>query len=186
MQQRSVDQLARWVSVLGAIALGIALLGVGIFVDTRYQRAVGREFLADGVETVATEVQLHIESGKGGRYVAEVEVVFPVATGGRQRTMLVNNLGDDEGGGLGWRQPGPATRYAPPLTILYKPEDPSQAIALVDARYFAIDTETPAVALGMIVFGLTIAALVGVCLSLNARRRGRRWWSWHAGRHRRH
>lgn len=185
MQQRRVEQSARWVSVLGAIALGVALLGVVIFVDTRYQRTVGREFLADGVETVATEVRLHIESGKGGHYIAEVEVVFLVATGGRQRTTLVNNLGDDEGGGLGWRPPGPATRYAAPLTILYKPEDPSQAIALVDARYFATDTETPAVALGMVVFGITIAALVGICLSLNARRRGRRWWSWHAGRHRR-
>jgi hypothetical protein len=181
-----VEQLARWVSVLGAIALGVALLGVVIFVDTRYQRTVGQEFLADGVETAATEVQLRIESGKGGHYVAEVEVVFPVATGGSQRTTLVDNLGEDEGGGLGWRPPGPATRYAPPLAILYKPEDPSQAIALVDARYFATDTETPAVALGMVVFGLTIAAVVGVCLSLNARRRGRRWWSWHAGRHRRH
>jgi hypothetical protein len=132
-----------------------------------------------------SDVELQVSNGKGGRFVDEVEVAaFEPATGGSQRTTLVNALGDAEGAAVGRRAPGPGTRYAMPLTVVYKPSDPTQAIALVDARESASDRETPAVGLGMVAVGVTVAAFTGVHLDFNARRRGRRWWSWHAGRHR--
>jgi hypothetical protein len=179
----SVDISSRWVAVVGAFALVVAVLGVVVFLDVRYQRAVAQDFLTTGVETVADQVELHVDTGKGGSYIDEVEVVFAVSTESHCAT-LTNSLGDPDGNEVGQHPPDAGTRYAPPLTILYKPEDPAQVIALVDAQEFATESGTFAVAGGMVSIGGTTAVMVGVSLSLDARLRGRRWRSWHAGRHR--
>ena len=98
------------------------------------------------------------------------------ASTGSQRATLTNSLGDAQGNDLGRHAPDAGTRYAAPLKVLYKPEDPAQVIAVVDAEDFAADSATPTVAAGMISVGGTIALMVGVSAILDARLR-RRWRS---------
>jgi hypothetical protein len=132
VQRQRVDRLDHWIRVFGALGLVIAVCGVVVFFDTRYQRNMARDFLARGVPSVATEIELRVKSGRGGTYVDEVEVVFPTETGPRQRATLNANLGDPEGAEPGHRQPSPGSRYASPLALLYLPQD-KQVIAAVDA-----------------------------------------------------
>jgi hypothetical protein len=165
----------QWGSAVGAIALVIATLGVVVLLDVRHQRDVADDFLANGTVTVVDHVELHVRTGKGGDYIDEVEVAFAASTGS-QRATLTNSLGDPQGNDLGRHVPDAGTRYASPLKVLYKPEDPAQVIAVVDAEEFAADSATPAVAAGMVSVGGTIALIVGVSTILNARLR-RRWRS---------
>ena len=165
----------------GAFALVVAALGVVVLLDVRNQRAVAQGFLATGVEAVADQVVLHVDTGKGGSYIDLVELEYAVSSTSRRAT-LTHILGDPEGNEVGEHSPDAGTRYAPPLTILYKPEDPAQAIALRDAEEFASDTKTPAVAAGMVSVGGMAAVLVGVSLLLHASLRDRRWGTWRAHR----
>jgi len=175
---------SRWITVVGAFALVVAVLGVTVLLDVRYQRAVAQDFLSTGVQTVTNQVEIDVDTGRGGRYIDTVDVELPVLSGSRHAT-LTNILGDPEGNEVGLHAPDAGTRYAAPLTILYKPEDPSQVIALTDAEEFATDTETPAVASAMVSVAGTTALGAAVSLILHARLRGHRWGSRQAGRRRR-
>jgi len=164
----------QWISVVGAFAVVVAVLGVVVLLDVRYQRQVAQDFLSTGVQTVTNQVEIDVDTGKGGRYIDVVDVEFAVLSSSRHAT-LTNTLGDPEGNDVGLHSPDAGTRYAPPLTILYKPGDPSQVIALRDAEEFATDTATPAVATDMVSVAGTIALGAAVSLILHARLRGHRW-----------
>lgn len=171
MQRRRAELIDRWLSILGGLAVVVAVFGVVVFLDLRHQQDIGRDYLSHGVTSVATDVTLRIKSGRGGTYVDEVKVTFKLAGGEQQQTTLTNNLGDNERAQPGLRRPGPGTRYAPPLRILYQPTDPAQAIAEVDARYFTAGTTASKVAVGMIAGGITVAAAVALRHGLPGRRR---------------
>jgi hypothetical protein len=157
-----VPSVPRWASVVGAFALVATVLGLVALVDIRHQRAVGQEYLDTGVETVADQVEVRVRYGKGGSYIDAVEVGF-VAGAERHLATLWNNLGDPEGNADGRHPPAVGTRYAAPLRILYKPDDPTQVIAAVDAEDFATDSGTPSAVAGLIAIGGTIliATLAG-------------------------
>ncbi|TCC26892.1 hypothetical protein [Kribbella speibonae] len=155
MRRRLAEPLDRAVTILGGLAVIVAVFGTVVYVDSRDQRAMARDFLARGVPSVADDVVLLVKSGRGGTYIDEVAVAFPTADARREGT-LVTNDGDPEGAKPGRRTPRPDTRYATPLPVLYLPHD-QQVIATVDARFFANDETTPHVALGMIAGGLIIA-----------------------------
>ena len=95
-------------------ALVVAGFGVVVFVDTRHQEAMGRNLSRARCSSVADEVELRIESGRGGTSVDEVEVVFPTGTDPHQHATLIANLGDPEGAEPG-RVAGPAREPAMPL-----------------------------------------------------------------------
>ena len=160
----------RWSSVLGAFALVATCLGFVAFLDIRHQRAVGQEYLDTGVETVADQVELRVRYGRGGSYIDEVEVTYVVAAERRQAT-LTNSLGDPESNADGRHPPEAGTRYAAPLRILYKPDDPTQVIALVDAEYFTTDTGTPASVAASVAIGGTTTIALGLSWIAYARLR---------------
>jgi hypothetical protein len=145
---------SRWVSALGAFALVATVLGVAALLDTRHQRAVAQDFLDTGVQTAADHVEVKVQSGKGGSYIDEVEVTYVVATK-QQVAILSNSLGDPESNTDGRHPPATGTRYASPLRIVYKPDDPSQVMALVDADEFTADDGTPAGIAAVIAIGGT-------------------------------
>ncbi|WP_405065144.1 hypothetical protein OG558_24580 [Kribbella sp. NBC_01510] len=157
-----MPSIPRWASVVGALALVATVLGLVALLDIRHQRAVAQEYQDTGVETVADQVELRVLYSKGGSYIDEVEVTFVVAAE-RHLATLWNNLGDPEGNADGRHPPAVGTRYAAPLRILYKPDDPTQVIAAVDAEDFATDSGTPSDVAGLIAIGGTtiIAVLVG-------------------------
>ena len=187
----------RWASVLGAYTLAATVLGLVALLDTRHQRADAQDFLDTGVQTMADDVEVAVHYGKGGSYIDEVEVTFAVAAKQHLAT-LSNSLGDPESNADGRHAPAAGTRYASPLRIVYRPDDPSQVIALVDADYFDSDTATPTgiAAVVSIAGTTTVAIAVGwlahwLLLSGRAdqeeRRRGRprRIDAGSTGRHRR-
>ncbi|MEU4607430.1 hypothetical protein AB0F43_30975 [Kribbella sp. NPDC023972] len=158
-KRQTVSAFPRLASVLGAFALVATLLGLVALLDIRHQRAVAQEFLDTGVATVADQVEVAVRYGKGGGYIDEVEVTFVVATE-RHVATLSNSLGDLEGNADGRHPPAAGTRYATPLRILYKPDDPSQVIALVDAEDFAAAAGTPSDIAGVVAIGGTTTVAV--------------------------
>ena len=154
--------LPRWASLLGAFAVVGMVLGLVALLDTRHQRSVGQEFLDMGIPAVADQVEVDVRYGKGGSYLDEVEVTYVLA-GQRRPATLSNILGDQEENADGRHPPAVGTRYATPLRILYKPDDPSQVMAQVDAEYFAADTGTASGIAGLIATSGTtlIAVLAG-------------------------
>lgn len=139
--------------------------------------------IANGAEITADQIVLHVDTDRYGSYLDEVEVGFTSSTESH-RALLTYKAEDAEGNDVGVHSPDAGTRYADPLTILYRPEDPAQVIALVDAQELAAQPETPAVAAGMVSIGGTIVIVVGIGAILNARLRGHRW-SWPVARRRR-
>jgi hypothetical protein len=149
----------RWASVLGVYTLLATLFGVVAILGTRHQQTVAQEYLDLGIATAADGVEVDVQYGKGGSYIDTVEVTFVVATQ-RHVAALSNSLGDPEGNSEGRHPPAPGTRYAPPLRILYKPDDPSQVMALADAEDLAADTGIPSGSSGLVAIGGTISIAV--------------------------
>jgi hypothetical protein len=185
-KEDTVPAISRWASVLGAFALVATLLGLVALLDIRHQRAVAQEFLDTGVETMADQVEVAVRYGKGGSYIDAVEVTFVVAPE-RHVATLSNSLGDPEGNADGRHPPAIGTRYAAPLRILYKPDDPSQVIALVDAEDFAAVSATPSDIAGVVAIGgtTTIAVTAGWLASSRLRSGGMDRGQRRAGRRRR-
>jgi hypothetical protein len=150
----------RWVSVLGAYTLVATVLGLVALLDTRHQRAVAQDFLDAGVQTIADDVEVAVQYGKGGSYVDHVDVTFAVAAKQHVAT-LSNSLGDPEGNADGRHPPVAGTRYASPLRIVYKPDDLSQVIALVDAHEFTAGTGTPTGIAAVVTIGGTTTVGIG-------------------------
>ncbi|WP_427892802.1 hypothetical protein ACQHIV_07845 [Kribbella sp. GL6] len=162
-----MDAVARLVSGLGVFAVLAVVFGVVAIVDDRHQRSVGREFLATGTRTVATDVVLQVRTSRGDEYIDSVDVVF-----GSHRAMLSESQGDPEGNGVGDHPPNAGTRYAAPLPVLYKADDPTQVIAAVDAEEFAARSGIPGFAQGAIALGGTVGIGLGAVWWI-AGRRGR-------------
>lgn len=157
--------MRRAVGWLGVIALAVAVLGVIVQLDVRHQRGIGEDFLAHGVRAVATEVELEIESGKGGTSVDVVRVLFRTAEGQEIRSTLTSPLGDPEGAREGRRAPAPGTRYAVPLELRYRAAAPTEVIALVDAEDIAHPGTLIWVTWTMLAVGVAVAVACGVGLS---------------------
>ena len=99
-----------------------------------------------------------------------IRVTFWTTDGGQIRTLLADaEYNDSAGMPEGVRAPAAGTRYAMPLTIVYRRSEPSVALAAVDAREWVADRKTPRCNAGMLVGGLAVAL---VLLSRGARRRG--------------
>lgn len=174
-----MDNLPRWASVLGIYALLATAFGVVAVLDIHHQQTVAQEFLNIGTATTADVVEIDVRYGKGGSSIDTVEVTFVVATQ-RHLATLSNSLGDPEGNSEGRHPPTAGTRYAAPLRILYKPDDPSQVMALVDAEDFAADTGIPSGVSGLVAIGGTTSVAIAACwlaysrLRPTGRRRGHR------------
>ncbi|ADB30182.1 hypothetical protein Kfla_1078 [Kribbella flavida DSM 17836] len=125
--------MAKLLSWVGVVAVLVAVFGVVIQLDVRYQRGVGRDFLAQGVPAVATQVELEVDAGRDTS-VDAVDVVFRTADGQEVRTELIGQLGDPEGAAEGPSVPAAGTRYAVPLRVLYRRAAPAEAIAVIDAE----------------------------------------------------
>ncbi|HWD83443.1 MAG TPA: hypothetical protein VG497_31305, partial [Kribbella sp.] len=80
----------------------------------------------------------------------------------RHVATLSNSLGDPEGNADGRHPSAAGTRYAAPLRILYKSDDPSQVMAVADAEEFAADTAAPSVISGVIALAGTTTIAVAV------------------------
>ncbi|TDD46340.1 hypothetical protein E1263_36815 [Kribbella antibiotica] len=174
-----VDWPGRGATWLGVPALVLALIGTGILIDALDRRDLGRELLNAGGETVATSVQLDVYPGKGDPGIGEVRVEF-IAAGQQVRTVLSDYQDDAQGMREGAQPPAAGTRYAMPLQIVYRPSDPSVALAAADAHLWVEDSETRRVSTGLVVGGSALVLAAMVMLTIGARRRGLAWWKWYA------
>jgi hypothetical protein len=147
--------VTRWLSTLAAFAVVAVILGIVAVLDTRDQRALANDYLANGVHASADDVVVDVHTGRGGDYIETVEVTF-----GSSRVTLAESRGDPEGNGVGEHRPNAGTRYAAPLVVLHKPDAPGEAMALVDAEELAAAPSVPAFSAGAIALGGTV--LVGL------------------------
>ncbi|HZX05069.1 hypothetical protein [Kribbella sp.] len=163
-----MDAVARWVSGLGVFAVIAVVFGVVSIVDDHQRRAVGRDLLASGTRTVATDVVVHVTTGRSGDYLNTVDVVFD----GR-RLSLSDNVGDAEGNDVGEHAPNAGTRYAAPLPVVYKRDDPGRLLAVADAEEFAAYPNVSGFAAGAIALGGTVMIGLGVAWLVAGRRSAR-------------
>jgi hypothetical protein len=162
---------------LGVPALVVAVAGGLMLAEVSGRQGLSRDLLANGTETVASSVQVYV----GGRGIlSDLEVVFRTGDGRELKTALADAEVDDaEGMAEGQQTPAPGTRYAPPLKIVYRPSEPSVALASVDARQWVADRRTPGIATWMLAGGLAVVLVALVGLGRGARRRGLAWWQWY-------
>jgi hypothetical protein len=158
-----------WLVRLGVVALLVAVFGVVIQLDVRYQRALGRDFLSHGVRATATDVELDVGYCRYDTCLDGVWVVFRTAEGREIRAELIGELGDPEGADEGDRTPLPGTRYAPPVELLYQPATPSDVMAVVDAEEHSRPGTVLLVSWIMIAGGAAVAVACGVGLSRTAK-----------------
>jgi hypothetical protein len=174
---RKVDWAGRGPTWLGIPALIVAVAGGLMLAEFNDRQDFSRDLLTSGVEAVASSVQVDV-TGKGT--IGEPEVVFRARDGRQVKTVLADaEVNDDDGMPEGIQTPAPGTRYAPPLTIVYRPSDPSVALASVDAREWAADRRTPYRAKGMLAGGIAVTLIAMAWLTRDARRRGLAWWQWY-------
>jgi hypothetical protein len=170
-----VDWPGRGPTWLGVPALAVALFGGLGLVEVTHRQDFSRELLTTGTETVADSVQVDI-----GRVLGEVRVTLRTTDGRRIETTLTDHeYNDSEGMPEGVHAPAPGTRYAMPLKIVYRPSEPSVALASVDARQWVADRDTPRRDAGMLAGGLAVMLSALAWLSRDARRRGLAWWQWY-------
>jgi hypothetical protein len=163
---------------LGVPALVVAAIGGLMLAEVTHRQSYSRDLLTNGVETVASSVQISV--GERGT-IAEPEVVFRTQDGREVKIALVDaEVNNTEGMAPGAQTPAAGTRYAPPLKIVYQPSDPSFALASVDARAWAADRRTPRTAAGMLAGGGAVTLVALAWLSRDARRRGVAWWQWYS------
>ncbi|MEU4602552.1 hypothetical protein AB0F43_06205 [Kribbella sp. NPDC023972] len=94
-----------------------------------------QDFLRTGVPAVADPVTFNVGLGKGAPFLRDVQVKFKSADQQSIQTALSWIDADTPIPRNEERQtPDPGTRYAPPLRILYLPDDPHTAIAEADAQ----------------------------------------------------
>jgi hypothetical protein len=143
--------------------------------EVTHRQDFSNELLKTGTETVADSVQVDI-----GRVLGEVLVTFRTTDGRKIETSLADHeYNDSEGMPEGVHAPAPDTRYAMPLRIVYRPSEPSVALATVDARQWVADRKTPRRGAGMLAGGLAGTLIALAWLSRDARRRGLAWWQWY-------
>ncbi|MFG1818504.1 hypothetical protein ACGFIF_32395 [Kribbella sp. NPDC049174] len=174
-----VESPGRGPTWIGMPAVVLVLLGVLVLVDVTSRQQLSRELLDSGIETVADSVQVEVTGGAGRPAISEVRVDFTAGGVDRIRTTL-NDIEDDrQGMKEGAQAPAAGTRYAMPLHIVYRQSEPSTALAVVDARKWADDKNTPKLGLGLVGGGLALVLLAMLLLTIGARRRGLSWWQWY-------
>lgn len=166
---RRVGQATVWALVYLCTWAAVA----GLLPAPRY---VDAERLRDeGVTAVTADVGRRVETGRGGPYVAEVEVTFEVD--GRPVTTHLRHVQDVEaedvivrpertGWGDGpreWQEDAaeipPSSRYAAPVTVRYLADDPEVVMAQADLDALASEARrTPLAALFLV--PLVLAAVV--------------------------
>ena len=176
---RNVDWPGRGPTWLGVPALVAIVFGGLMLLELHGRVSLSRELLAYGAASVASSVEVEVYPGKGSPLIGEVRVVFAVPGRGQVRTVLENCEEDRQGMPEGVQPPAPGTRYAKPLEIVYRPSDPSVALAAVDARQWTADRRTPRIGWSMVAGGSTLVLLAMALLTLGARRRGLSWWEWY-------
>lgn len=145
--------------------------------EVTHRQDFSRDLLTNGAETVASSVQVYV-TGRGT--IGDLDVVFRTSDGRQVQTVLADaEVNDDGGMEDGLQTPAPGTRYAPPLEIVYRPSEPSVALASVDAREWVADRRTPRQAAGMVAGGILVTLIAMLWLSRDARRRGLGWWQWY-------
>lgn len=171
-----MDWPGRGPTWLGVPALVVAVVGGLGLAEISHRQGFSRDLLTNGTETVASSVQVDVR--RGG--ISNPEVVFRTTDGREIRTALADaHVNGDEGMADGQQTPRPGTRYAAPLTIVYRPSDPSVALALVDAGEWVADQHTARRGKWMMTGGLAVTLIALAGLSRGARRRGLAWWQWY-------
>ena len=165
-----------WIAVPAVV---LVLLGVLVLVDVMSRQQLSRELLDSGIETVADQVLVEVTGGAGRPAISEVRIDFTAGGVDRIRTTLDDIEDDRQGMPEGVQPPAAGTRYAMPLHIVYRPSEPSTALAAVDARKWAEDKDTPKLGLGLVGGGLALVLLAMLLLTIGARRRGLSWWQWY-------
>jgi hypothetical protein len=162
---------------LGVPALVVALVGGLMLGEVTHRQDFSDELLKTGTETVADSVQVDI-----GRVLGEVLITFRTSDGRKVETSLADHeYNDSEAMPEGVHAPTPGTRYAMPLKIVYRPAEPSVALASIDARQWVADRKTAQWGTGMLTGGLAATLIALAWLSRDARRRGLAWWHWYTG-----
>lgn len=170
-----VDWPGRGPTWLGVPALVVAVSGGLMLGEVTHRQDFSRELLVAGTETVADSVQVYI-----GRVLGEVLVTFRTTDGRDIETSLADHeYNDSEGMPEGMQPSAPGTRYAMPLKIVYRPSEPSVALASLDAREWVADRKTPRRGAGMLAGGLAATLIALAWLSRDARKRGLAWWQWY-------
>ncbi|WP_432885867.1 hypothetical protein ACQPYH_02350 [Kribbella sp. CA-245084] len=176
---RNINWPGRGPTWIGVPALVAMLFGGLMLLELDSRVSLSRELLAGGAESVASSVEVEVDPGKGSPLIGEVRVVFAAPERGQVRAVLKYCEDDRQGMPEGVRPPAPGTRYAKPLQVLYRPSDPSTALAAVDAREWIGDRRTPRIGWGLVVGGSALVLLAMVLLTIGARRRGLSWWQWY-------
>ncbi len=173
----NVDWPGRGPTWLGVPALVVAVIGGLMLAEISHRQGLSQDLLANGTETVASSVQADVGS-RGG--IIDLQVAFRTGNGREVRTTLADGEFDDaEGMPEGQQTPAAGTRYSAPLKVVYRPSDPSRALALVDAGEWVADQHTARRARWMIAGGLAVTLIALVGLARGARRRGLAWWQWY-------
>jgi hypothetical protein len=151
--------------LLGIAGLILALYGSIAVIELTNRAEIGQEFLSTGTPAVADQVELEVGVGKGAPFLGEVQVVFTAASRQSIRTYLVWIDVETQITRNEERQtPEPGSGYAPPLRILYKQHDPSEAIAVADAERLVANRNTyrgrASACIGIGLVSLTAAAII--------------------------
>jgi hypothetical protein len=107
------------------------------------RRQLSQEFRSAGAGAIVEQVELEVAPGRGTPVLDEVQVDFSTADGQEVHTSLVQvDIEIQVAPHEGRQTPEPRSRYAPPLTILYMPGKPSEAIAVADAERLVTNDAT--------------------------------------------
>lgn len=133
MQWRQfLRQPAAWLGVIGAV---LTVYGAIAVTELTLRAGTGQNFLSTGVPADAAPVTFDVGLGKGAPFLRNVQVEFKSADQQSIHTALSWFDADTPIPRNEERQsPEPGTRYAPPLRILYLPDDSRTAIAVADAQ----------------------------------------------------
>jgi hypothetical protein len=156
-------QPATWLGIIGTV---LTVYGAIAVTELTLRAQTGQNFLSAGVPAVADHVTLDVGLGKGAPFLRDVQVEFKSADQQSIQTALSWTDADTPIPRNEERQnPDPGTRYAPPLRILYLPDDPHTAIAEADAERL-VDNRDKYRGWAAACLGVGIASLAGLVILL--------------------
>ncbi|GAB2673291.1 hypothetical protein [Kribbella swartbergensis] len=131
-RRQFLRQPATWLGIAGAL---LTIYGAIAVTELTLRAETAQDFLNIGIPADANRVTFDAGLGKGDPFLRDVQVEFMSADQQSIRTTLSWIDADTPIPRNEERQsPDPGTRYAPPLRVLYLPEDAHTAIAEADAR----------------------------------------------------
>ena len=172
-----VRQPMSWLGITAAVCTVYGAIAV---IELTSRAETGQNFLSTGLPAVADPVTLDVQIGKGTPHLSDVQVEFKSADQQSIQTALSwidldTPIPLDEER----QSPEPGTRYAPPLRILYLPDDTHTAIAEADAQRLVANRDkyrgwaAACLAVGLISLGGLLTILVRQDLASRAARRHR-------------